>query len=94
MPWRLVASTNCRNADPPANPPNVKVKSGASPVAPTPTLNASAAMPHHAGQNNRFDSNSPDALRHGNTGATHIRNSNVNPTGTANLSKKGSPTTN
>ena len=93
-PCRRVARTSCRSAAPPANPPSVKVNSGASPVAPTPTLNASAAMPPHAGQNKRVDNSSPDALRHGSTGAMHMRNNNVNPTGTANLSKKGSPTTN
>ena len=31
--------------------------------------------------------------RYGNTGATHIKNNNVIPVGTANLSKNGSPTT-
>ena len=35
--------------------------------------------PHHAGQNSRWRSSSVDALRHGSTGATAIRNSRARP---------------
>ena len=41
-------------------------------------------MPHHAGQNNRCDNNSPDALRYGSTGAIAISVSIAIPMGITN----------
>ena len=67
--------------------------SGAHPSAPAATATANASTPHHAGQNNRSRSSSCDALRHGSTGATAIRNSNAMPIGSDSRSKYGAPTT-
>ncbi len=50
-----------------------------------------APAPIQAGQNNRWRSSSPDALRHGRTGATPIRNSRASPIGIDNRSKYGAP---
>ena len=48
--------------------------------------------PHQAGQNRRVRSSSVDALRHGSTGATPIRNSSISPIGCDSRSKYGAPT--
>ena len=84
QPWRRVASTTWRSAEPVAKPPKPNASKGAKPVAPTNTLNASAPMPHHAGQNNRCDNNSSEALRHGSTGAIAIKVSIAMPMGIVN----------
>ena len=63
------------------------------PVAPTSTLTSNATMPKIAGHNNRCDNNSPDALRHGNTGAIAMIVRIAMPMGMLIRSKNGSPTT-
>jgi hypothetical protein len=93
QPWRRVANASWRNADPAAKPARPNATSGAHPSAPTATATANARAPHHAGQNSRSRSSSWDALRHGSTGATAIRNSSAIPIGIDRRSKYGAPTT-
>ena len=91
-PCRRVANTNCRSAAPAAKPARPNASSGANPSPPSRTASASVPAPHHAGQNNRSRSNSPLALRHGNAGATAIKNSSTRPIGRLIVSKNGEPT--
>ena len=72
---------------PAANPPSPNASRGARPRAPSSTATTTAAVPTHAGQNSRCDSSSPDALRHGSTGATAMRNRRVSPIGMVMRSK-------
>ncbi len=91
-PWRRVASTSWRSAAEAAKPAIVNPSNGARPRAPTSTANTSDATAPHAGHSRRLASSSPLALRHGNAGATAMRNNNVSPTGAVMRSKYGTPT--
>ncbi len=90
-PCRRVASTIWRPAEPAANPPRPNARSGARPWAPNATAMTTTPVPIHAGHTRRWRRSSPDAFRHGSTGATAMRNSRAMPIGIVMRSKYGRP---
>ena len=63
-----------------------------SPRAPSATASTTAPTPIHAGHSSRCAAARRDALRHGSTGATAMRNSSARPIGIVMRSKYGAPT--
>ena len=72
--------------------PSPKASSDPTPRAPSSAATSREATPIQAGQSSRWRSSSPDALRHGSTGAIAISVSRARPSGSVIRSKNGGPT--
>ncbi len=91
-PWRRVASTSWRPAEPAAKAPSPNTTRGFRPRTPRTTATTTVSTASAAGHWSRWRSSSVDALRQGSTGATAIKNSRATTIGMVMRSKYGLPT--
>ena len=84
--------TRARPADAAANAPRPKATSGSSPWTPPRTQATTVTTASAAGMAMRPRITDSVVFRHGNAGATPIKNNRARPTGTARVLKYGAPT--